>query len=72
MVVVEGVVVVQMDREVIEGGDGAGGERWRKRRRGKGGGREVGNTVAMWMWGESADVCRTDGVGVWYGTICVL
>ena len=41
LVVVEGVVVVQRDREVIEGGDGGGGERWRQRRRGKGGGREA-------------------------------
>ena len=41
LVVVEGVVVVQRDREVIEGVDGGGGERWRQRRRGKGGGREA-------------------------------
>jgi hypothetical protein len=41
LVVVEGVVVVQRDREVIEGGDGGGGERWRQRMRGKGGGREA-------------------------------
>ena len=41
LVVVEGVVVVQRDREVIEGGGGGGGERWRQRRRGKGGEREA-------------------------------
>ena len=40
-VVVEGVVVVQRDREVIEGVDGGGGEKWRQRRRGKGGGRKA-------------------------------
>ena len=39
--VVEGVEVVQRDREVIEWGDGSGGERWRQRRRGEKGGREA-------------------------------
>ena len=32
LVVVEWVVVVERDGEVIEGGDGGGGERWRQRR----------------------------------------
>ena len=35
------LVVVQRDREVIDGVDGGRGERWRQRRRGKGGGREA-------------------------------
>ena len=41
LVVVEGVVVVQRDREVIEGVHGGRGEWWRQRRRGKGGGMEA-------------------------------
>ena len=35
------MVVVQRNRQVVEGRDGGGGERWRRRRRGKGGGREA-------------------------------
>jgi hypothetical protein len=34
-------VVVQRDREVLEGGDGGVGDRWRQRRWGTGGGREA-------------------------------
>jgi len=43
---VEGVVAVQRDREVIEGGDGGGGGRR------EGEGRRKRNTEPMWMWGE--------------------
>ena len=63
--VVEGVVVVQRDREVIEGVDGGGGERWRQRRRGKGGG---SGTQKQCGCGVSA---RMESVRVYgmYGTI---
>ena len=44
LVVVERMVVVERDREVIEGGHGGVGERWRQRRMG----REVKLNV-MWM-----------------------
>ena len=69
LVVVDGVVVVQRDREVIEGGDGGGGERWRQRRRGKGGG---SGTQKQCGCGASADVCRTDGVGESVCMVCTI
>ena len=54
------LAVVEVDGEVIEGGNGGGIERWRQRRRGKGGGRKAEAKHKLCGFGGGEDGAREE------------